>query len=231
MSRLRGVTLALTTLLASASTVTFARDGYAYGPPPDWAQYKAMGEAAVRALLPVTERWQIDWPNGYKQGAWPMKGKPHGYVTCGFVRTVRADGSILDSHPFAVIIDQGAVKGVDYKPSPGNSIANLLCAGLNRSSAFPPASSMAAPASGAGDTATPTTLGIAIRPIPEGAYVTSVTAGSPAAIAGLKPGMVVASVNAVPLAGMGDAMVKVIDAAGLGATLTLVDGKTVKLNR
>lgn len=218
-------------LLASASTATFAKDSYAYGPPPDWSQYKALGDAAVRALLPVTGRWQIDWPNGYKQGAWPMKGKPHGYVTCGFVRALRADGSILGSHPFAVIIDQGVVKGVDYQPSPSNSIPNLLCAGLNQSSAFPLVSTMAAVAESASATATSIALGMTIRPMPEGAYVTSITAGSPAGAAGLKPGMVIASVNAVPLATMGEAMVKVIDAAGPTATLTLVDGKTVTLGR
>ena len=65
--------------------------------------------------------------------------------------------------------------------------------------------------------------------MPDGAYVADVKAGSAAATAGLKPGMVIAAVNAIPLAGMGDAMLKVVDAAGADAALTVVGGKAVKL--
>ena len=41
--------------------------------------------------------------------------------------------------------------------------------------------------------------------------------------------MVIGAVNAIPLAGMGDAMLKVVDAAGSVATLSIVGGKTLKL--
>lgn len=65
--------------------------------------------------------------------------------------------------------------------------------------------------------------------MPDGAYITAVAPGSPAAVAALAPGMVITSVNAIPLAGMGDAMLKVVDAAGSNAALALIGGRTIKL--
>lgn len=67
--------------------------------------------------------------------------------------------------------------------------------------------------------------------MPDGAYVSAVAPGSPAATADLKPGMVISSVNAIPLAGMGDAMVRVIDAAGPTAELTIVGGRSFNLGK
>ena len=75
----------------------------------------------------------------------------------------------------------------------------------------------------------PNAAGLAVHAMPEGAYIAAVTAGSIAEKAGLKPGMVITSVNAIPLAGMSEAMTRVVDAAGTAATLTLVGGATIRL--
>ncbi len=80
-------------------------------------------------------------------------------------------------------------------------------------------------------TTTAGSSGLTLRAMPDGAYITAVTPGSPAAAAALAPGMVIASVNAIPLAGMGDAMGRIVDAAGPGATLTLIGGKAITLGK
>ena len=83
----------------------------------------------------------------------------------------------------------------------------------------------ATPAAAAAVSAT----GLTLRAMPEGAYVTGVVPGSSADKAGLRPGMVIETINAIALQNMGEAMTKVIDAAGAGASLGLVGGKIIKM--
>jgi len=46
---------------------------YTYGPPPDWAEFKQLAEAAVRARLVDPDSAKFEWPNGYHKGLYNTK--------------------------------------------------------------------------------------------------------------------------------------------------------------
>ena len=214
------------TLLALSGThaapaIAQASDGHFYGPAPEWEEYRQMAEAHIRAQLIDPDSARINWLGSYYRGEFKIMlgGRTYGYVACGTVNSKNRMGGYAGSTPFVVVIDYGRVllsrieNWIDYE-----------CSQLQQQGKFPPL-----PASGVSGAPAANAAGLALRPMPEGAYVSAVTPGSAAASAGLKAGMVITSVNAIPLAGMDAGMLRVIEAAGPAATLTVVGGITFKL--
>lgn len=70
----------------------------------------------------------------------------------------------------------------------------------------------------------PLNLGFAITPMKQGAYIDLLQPGSAAERSGLKPGMVISHVNGVALAGLGEAMQRLLEAAEGEVSLRTVSG-------
>ncbi|WP_174291243.1 PDZ domain-containing protein [Sphingomonas bacterium] len=241
MSRATQSALMVAALLTAAATAAADKPKYdhVYGPEPSWAEFRRLGEAAIIARLIDPESARITWLSGiHKGGIKPVFSTYFdGYVACGSVNARNRMGGYTGARVFVVVIDYGRALLADIDHG-SSRVYDETCARALNTGLFPPVPdadlsrlvanpATAAPAADAAPLAN--AAGLAVRAMPEGAYVAAVTPGSRAQLAGLKPGMVITSVNAIPLAGMGEAMRKVVDAASGAVTLTLIGGITIKL--
>ena len=218
--------LAALTLMIVATSAD-AKEDYVYGPPPDWAHYRQLGEAAVRAALPDQASWQVEWPNGYVKAGWNHKGPVSGYTTCG---VLRATGPVTGHYPlidFVVVIDRDEVKRIDISPRDTRSLVTVICRMLITQGRIPPASLMATTLA---DLDVPT-LGVTVRPMPEGAYIAAVMPDSAASRAGLVAGTVITRANGIALAGMGAAIAKLLGADTATLALDTAAGGHVEIKR
>ena len=221
-----GSLLALLALTLFAGSVSAkAKSDYVYGPPPDWVTYKTLGEAAVRKTLPATASWSVEWPNGYIATGWAHGTRVEGYMTCGTLRATTAINGRYPSYPFAIVIDRGEVKTVDYELNMRNNGARFICDALVSHGVLPPADLMAhgSVVSGQASQQQQTTiaaLGLTVTAVPQGLYVATVAAQSTAAAAGLAPGMVITRANGITLAGLGNTAVTVF---GTGTTPVAIE--------
>jgi hypothetical protein len=204
-----------------------AKDDYVYGPAPDWARYKQLGEAAVRAALLDQASWEVEWPNGYVKRGWIQHGHVYGYATCGVLHAIRPVTGHDPLTDFVVVIDHDAVKTLEISKGNNSKVA-IICRSVVQQGRMPPASMMAAAAPAPADLPV-ASLGLNIRPTPEGAYVVSVASGSPAAQAKLVPGTVITRANGIALAGMGDAMAKLLSADTPALSLDTAAGGHVEV--
>jgi hypothetical protein len=197
-------------------------NNHVYGPEPAWDEFRRVAEAEIASQLIDPQSAQFAWAGGIYKGELKIILGPRtqGYVGCGTVNARNRMGGYVGATPFAVVIDYGRVLFSQLDRTVG-----VECSMLQSAGKFPPV-----PASDEAVSTGPANItGLALRSMPDGAYVSTVTPGSAAAAAGLKPGMVIVSVNGVPLAGMDESMLKVIEAAGQTAILTAVGGSTFKL--
>lgn len=245
---LSAVAATMTLLATPLAAADKNKPEHLYGSEPTWEQFRAIAEAGIQARLIDPESARISWSAGFFKGMFRpfLEGRYYGYVACGTVNARNRMGGYAGASGFVVVVDYDRVLYADIERVPGG-LVEAPCAKMARAGQFPPlptdavATSVigAAPAAVAAavnsaSAAAPAPIlsaasGLGLRAMPDGAYISAVAPGSPAALAGLKPGMVVASVNAIPLAGMGDAMIKVVDAAGATAALAIVGGRTVTL--
>ncbi|UZK67334.1 PDZ domain-containing protein [Sphingomonas sp. M1-B02] len=226
---LRTAVTASALLLGAYSSNAQAQDeSHKHGPAPAWETFRQQGEAAITARLIDPESARINWLGGYMKGGFKpfLEGRVRGYVACGTVNARNRMGGYTGASTFVVVIDYDRVIYSEIDKRAGGMISEQ-CGSALRSGLLPPLAA-AQPTTGA-STTQGAASGLTLRSMPDGAYVSAVVADSPAALAGLKPGMVIASVNAIPLQGMGDAMLKVLDAAGASAELTIIGGKALKL--
>lgn len=206
-----------------------------YGPPPAWEQYRTIAEADIARRLVDPESARISWLGQYHKGEWKpfMQGRVAGYIACGTVNGRNRMGGYAGAVSFVTVIDYDRVIFAELDSRAGGMIAEscnkALAAGVLPPLPEPAGTTALSTAGGSGAATTSSVSGLTLRVMPDGAYITAVARGSPAAAAALTPGMVITSVNAIPLAGMGDAMLKVVDAAGSNAALALVGGRTIKL--
>jgi hypothetical protein len=197
--------------------------GTDYGPPPDWANYKALAEAAVRARLVDPDSAKFRWPMGYAKRGYTafLSKRIYGYDTCGYVNSRNRMGGYVGETAFIVVIDRGQVLALDFGDSDGLGMVSELCA----KTSFPSVESMVqAPAAPRLD------YGFALTSVADGAYVSAVSPGSTAEKAGLKPRMVVAQLNGISLKGMAMTTIDQLLAATDGSvTLTIIGGNTVRV--
>jgi hypothetical protein len=221
---MRGIAAGITAALLLAGTSAFARDSYVPGPEPDWADYKALGEAALREKLPNADQWKVEWPYGYIQGKWRHKGSFQGYLTCGLLRTdTPFDGRTVIQ--FLTVIDHGVVQTADIGQKDPKSAVNYWCGIMISKGVLRPAS-LIEPSEFA-----IARLGLTVRPMPEGAYVVSATDGAPARTAGITAGMVLTRANNIPLAGMGTAIGSLLDGDATSWTLETATGDRFEVGR
>jgi hypothetical protein len=210
--------------LATMASIAPAKDkpdsdaGYSYGPPPDWASYKELAEAAVRARLIDPDSAKFEWPYGVKRGGYKglLARTVLGYATCGFVNSKNRLGGYVGREMFAVVEDHGAVLTVDM-----SGMVDAICA----KASLPPADAMGAGVPG-------DSYAFTLTHVPDGAYVATVAAGSAAERAGLKPGMVVSQLNGLAVGSLPLATVDQMLAAASGTvTLTMVGGNAIRVTK
>lgn len=236
---------AAATLLPLTADARQAQTAAATDPAPSWAEYRRIAETAVSARLLDPESARFRWITGIMRGQLKplLSARVTGYWACGAVNAKNSLGGYTGFETFLIAIDDGRVLSLNKDGRPGGLFTDA-CNKLIREGSLPavPAEASVSADTGAAASRTPpetevaasaaplaNAAGFAVRAMPEGAYVAAVTPGSPAQLSGLTPGMVITGVNAIPLAGMGEAMRKVVDAAGSTATLTLVGGRTIRL--
>jgi len=206
---------------------------YDYGPPPEWNHYKELGEQAIRAILVDPESARFEWVHGYHKGGWKplFERRRFGYVTCGYVNARNRMGGYSGSSAFVVVIDNDRVVYVDM----AKSVTDFVSEGCEQSARigmFPAPSSMqtgAVEVPPTGAAVIGSGLGLAITPTAQGAYVQSVAPGLDADRAGLTPGMVITTMNGLPLGTLGDAMLKVIEAYPSPVLLTILGQGKIEL--
>lgn len=221
-----GLTVAL--MPASAAAKKAEAPAYEYGPAPDWNEYKALAENAVRQRLIDPGSAEFSWNYGYYKSYWKplLQGKVFGYVACGQVNARNRMGGFAGRNYFAVVIDRGSVRFVELGDGGPYDLVAMGCTKAVQRGVFP-----ALPAMASAPSPAEPQLGYAIKPMAEGAYVSVVTPGSAADKAGLQPGMVITAVNGVSLTGMGETMPRIIAAASGRVTLALIGGKQIVIER
>lgn len=219
------LSLAVAALLA-AGTVTAkeSRPPHVYGPTPDWQAFRERGERGVFSRLIDPDSAKIMWLGGYHKGGFQpfLQRKVEGYVGCGLVNARNRMGGYTGDRAFVVVIDNDLLLYSEIDSSENGTVARQCLTAL-QGGLLPPVPTASTPAKPS------SASGLTLRAMPEGAYVSTVAPGSVADKAGLRPGMVIETINAISLQGMGEAMVKVIDAAGTGASLGLIGGKIIKM--
>ena len=216
---------ALATLLASGGAMAKQPEPpHVYGPAPDWRSFRERGERAIISRLIDPDSAKIQWLGGFHQGGYQpfLERKVYGYVGCGLVNARNRMGGYTGDRAFVVVIDNDLLLRADTDDRPGSFVARQCLAAL-QGGLLPPVPAEAA----ALQSSSPT--GLSLKAMPEGAYVSTVAPGSAAEKAGLRPGMVIETINAIALKGMGEAMIKVIDAAGAKASLGIIGGKTITI--
>ena len=127
---------------------------------------------------------------------------------------------------FVAVIDHDRVQTIDISGRESNSLANLYCAEMIAHGRLPPARLMEQP-----HDLQVASLGLTVRPMPEGAYVVAVVAGSAAAKAGLTSGTVLARANGIALGGMGPAMGAVLGSDAPVLALDTAAGGHIEVRR
>ena len=194
---------------------------HVYGPAPDWARYKELGEQAIRGKLLDPESARFEWPSGYKADGLKtsLAGKRYGYVSCGHVNARNGFGGYVGRRQFAVIIDNDSVIDAVVEQSEWSTLPDA-CKRLG----LPPASTMATTA------AKSSGFGFSVAAHADGAEVAEVRPGSRAEVAGLKSGMVIIQMNGVALQGLGTSFVSQLIGAATGAVqLILTDGRVIEI--
>ncbi len=234
---MRGVfyALALFALPGVASAAEKEEPPYPYGPTPTWQSFRSLSEAAILARLVDPDSAKISWLSGPHKSVYKplLERRVHGYVACGTVNAHNRMGGYTGAQTFLVVVDFDRVLYVDIDNRP-TGLVTENCMTAMRAGVLPPVPDEPTSQQISGGTvagaANPTSdIGLSLRAMPEGAYISAVASGSAADRTGLKPGMVIAAVNAIPLKDMGDAMLKVVEAAGPNASLSIVGGRTMRL--
>jgi len=223
MTRMKTVIM-LAALLSASGVMAKERPAPVYGPKPDWQAYRERGERAIVSRLIDPDSARISWLGGYYQGEYKpfLEPRVSGYIGCGLVNAKNRMGGYTGDRAFVVVIDHDLLRYVDID-NEENGLVAAQCVAAMQKGLLPPVPAVPT-------TATPVSpTGLTLKAMPEGAYVSAVAPGSVAHKAGLRPGMVIETINAIALQNMGEAMIKVIDAAGANARLGLVGGKIIKI--
>lgn len=225
MRTLKRATILLAAIGASMPAMAQQAD-YVYGPAPDWSRFKKLGEEGVFTRLPDPQNWTISWPNGYVAKGWltrKSKEAVRGYYTCGVLR----QKALSDRAPdyFAVVIDYDQVKTIDINTDGKRGLINFVCSSVIKQGVLPPA-----PATNGADAVPVGPFGFTVRSMPEGCYVASVSSGSIAERAGLKPGMTITSVNGISLAPLASHGLEALQGIAGKATLNVVGGAVFQLD-
>lgn len=209
-----------------------AEPSHVFGPPPTWESFRAIAEQSIQAKLLDPDSARISWSGGFYPGYYRAILGPRvdGYVACGRVNGRNRFGGYAGSRAFVVVVDYGrvlysAIADADFDLI-GAQCAKAIEKGLIP--ALPDTGAVLGPKPSI-ETGVTTSSGLALKAMPEGAYVSGVDANSTAAAAGIKPGMLITEVNGIALGGLGEAMLKVVASVPVGTTLKFAGGNAIRL--
>jgi membrane-associated protease RseP (regulator of RpoE activity) len=206
-----------------------AAPSFDYGTAPSWGQFQELAEARVRSDLSDPSSAQFRWDQGFTQGyIHPFMGeRQYGYWTCGFVNGKNKFGGYVGETRFVVVVRDNAVVFAQVGHNSGIDPVTASCNKYARAGTFPAVSAMSTiPVANSAITG----FGFSFREAPDGAYIDKVTSATPAALAGLKPGMVVSDLNSIPLKGMSQRSLNLYFAgAPSETTLTIIGLGEIKL--
>jgi hypothetical protein len=216
---------ALMLCLPNASLHAAGREDADAGQRPDWEAYKQIGTAALKASLLDPESARIEWPYVAVSGTLKafLGKKRSGFFTCGLVNAKNRMGGYTGSAFFLIMIKNNQVVSLDVGQAGQIDTASASCPDYIKKGVFPLAANLAAKAPTPAQ-AEPS-LGLTIRAVPEGAYVSRVGAGTAAERAGLVPGMVISAINNLQLRGFDDAAIIRLFEASEGALSLSIVGK------
>lgn len=201
------------------------------GPPPaSLEEFKRLGEQAMLASFFDPGSAQITWDRAIIGGYWKpvLQGKVQGWWTCGTVNAKNRMGGYVGAHRFVVVERNGQVVFNEVGDGGNLDFVEAACQNAIKNGILPPASAQtAAPPL---DPSTPR-LGIQFSIVPDGAYLRTIEPGSPAAKAGLVPGMVISDINGLSLKGFDQTTISKLLAASATVTLTIIGKGDVKLTK
>lgn len=210
---------AIALVLSTEGVKAAGKEAADFGQTPDWESYKQIGNAALLASLVDPDSAKIEWPYVAVSGTLKafLGKKRSGFFTCGLVNAKNRMGGYTGSVFFLIMIKNNQVVSLDIGQTDGSDTASISCPEYIKKGLFPLSANVPKPLQ-----AEPT-LGLTIRAVPEGAYVTKVVAGSSAEKAGLLPGMVISAINNIQLQGFEEgAMIRVFDAVQGALSLSIV---------
>jgi hypothetical protein len=220
--------LAMALMLPAERLRAAGRDEADVGQTPDWEAYKQIGNAALKASLIDPDSAKIEWPYVAISGTLKafLGRRRSGFFTCGLVNARNRMGGYTGSVFFLILIKNNQVVSLDIGQADGMDTASISCPEYIKKGMFPLAVNVVESVQ-----AEPS-LGLTIRAVPEGAYVSKVSAGSAAANAGLMPGMVISAINNIQLKGFDEAaMIRVFSASQGALSLSIVGRSDTLLMR
>lgn len=202
------------------------------GPAPDFEAARAATEAAIKSTMFDPDSAQFQWDYGFTGGYWKpvLQGKKWGWWTCGRVNGRNRLGGYVGFQAFAVVMRNGQI--VHYQVGDGSKydFTEIQCANALKQGLLVRRVD-GAPAKPAPVAERPVVLGFRYTVVPDGAYVSEVVPESPAAKAGLTPGMVISRLNAIPVKGFSqEALDAVFGAVQQEATLSIIGRGDVKIS-
>ena len=219
--------LMLLSPIASAKNVNPPVDP---GPQPDFLQAQSIAESTMRANFFDPGLAEFQWPFNWTGGYWKpvLQGKKKGWWTCGLVNAKNRMGGYVGFQNFAVVFYNGALVYYEVGTGQQYNFTNAICAKAVSQGSLPRSSGVQAPAL---DPSKPS-LGIGLSSVPDGLYITTVLPQSVAEQAGLRAGMVVASVNGIALKGMPFSVASQILVAAQGeVTLDIIGRGKVSMTK
>lgn len=203
---------------------------HVYGPEPDWPSFRQRAEAGIVGRLIDPESARISWMTGIRKGGFKplLQRSVYGYVACGTVNAKNRMGGYVGAQTFIVVIDYDRVLHAEIDRSSAGLITETCDTGMTRGM-FPPVPSDQVAVAKPAKPKFTSPMGLGLEAMMDGAYVSAVAPGSTAEKAGIKPGMVIETINAIPLRDMDQAMLKVVEAAGPKAALGFIGGKIIKV--
>lgn len=203
------------------------------GPPP--TSVEEFQRIAVPALLSGffdPDSAQITWDRGITGGYWKpvLSKKIPGWFTCGLVNGKNRFGGYVGARRFVVVEYAGSVVFSQVGDGSTYDFVQLGCDKAIQQGVLPVAGRGSIPE----NSLAPNTpgLGIGFNAVPDGAYISQVKPSSPAAKAGLVPGMVISHINAVPIAGFDSpTVVKMIQGPTGSVTLTVIGKGDVAIQK
>jgi PDZ domain len=202
------------------------------GTAPVWEKAVELGNQAILDRLIDPDSAKIEWP--YYLVAGSFKGlfskKQTGYWTCGLVNSKNRMGGYTGKSYFLIMFKNDTVVDLDIGTNGQIDTASVTCENSIKKNQLIPIPKVE-PKSTQLQSAK-LKLGINFGAVPDGAYIGSVAAKSPAELAGLRPGMVIEKINGLSLGSLSlTTMQAIFDAANDEIILSVIGVGDVRLRK
>ena len=167
------------------------------GPRPLLNAMKLAGEIAIKGRLIDPESARFEWPYDLIPGRIKMskKGDVEGWLSCGRVNSKNRMGGYSGAVRVLIFGRQPDIFVAEIGDPDDISYADVVCRPAIKKGLLPIATTTGLPRG-------VKPLGFTYQATPIGSVILTVEAGSSAGLSGLKPGMIIESVNGVTIKGL-----------------------------